>query len=166
MKHTGLSEELTAVLADHQLELDDLEIQPAGKRRLVRVTVDGDGKAGSGPDLDQIAEATRAISAALDLSDALGQAPYTLEVSTRGVSRPLTKPAHYRRNSGRLVALDLTDGTALTGRITAADDTTITVTTDTAIRNIDLDQIAKGVVQIEMNRRDSDDEVEDPEPEN
>ena len=90
MKHTGLEEELAAVLAGHQLELDDLEVQAAGKRRVVRVTVDGDGPSGTGPDLDQIADATRAISQALDDTDALGDAPYTLEVSTRGVSRPLT----------------------------------------------------------------------------
>ncbi len=157
MKHTGLEEELAAVLADHQLELDDLEIQAAGKRRVVRVIVDGDGPRGSGPDLDQIADATRAISQALDETDALGQAPYTLEVGTRGVSRPLVKPAHYRRNKTRLVALTLTDGTGLMARITDADDRSVTVDVDGNPREIAFEEIAKAVVQVEMNRRLADD---------
>ncbi|WIY81582.1 ribosome maturation factor RimP [Propionimicrobium sp. PCR01-08-3] len=153
MKHTGLEEELAGVLADHQLELDDLDIQPAGKRRVVRVTVDGDGTKGRGPDLDQIAEATRAISQALDDTDALGNAPYTLEVSSRGVSRPLTKPAHYRRNKTRLVALTLSDDSQLTGRIGDADDSSVTIDVDGVARTLGFDEISKAVVQVEMNRR-------------
>ena len=160
MKHTGLEEELAAVLAGHQLELDDLEVQAAGKRRVVRVTVDGDGPSGPGPDLDQIADATRAISQALDDTDALGDAPYTLEVSTRGVSRPLTKPAHYRRNLTRLVTLTLADGTSLTGRISAADERSVTVDVDGEERTIGFDQISKAVIQVEMNRRLTDDHDE------
>ena len=158
MKHTGLEEELAAVLAGHQLELDDLEVQAAGKRRVVRVTVDGDGPAGGGPDLDQIAAATRAISQTLDETDALGEAPYTLEVSTRGVSRPLTRPAHYRRNKTRLVALTLTDDSTVTGRICDADDNAVTVDVDGSPRSIALDEISKAVVQVEMNRRPTDDD--------
>ena len=160
MKHTGLEEELAAVLVGHQLELDDLEVQAAGKRRVVRVTVDGDGPSGTGPDLDQIADATRAISQALDDTDALGDAPYTLEVSTRGVSRPLTKPAHYRRNLTRLVTLTLADGTSLTGRISAADERSVTVDVDGEERTIGFDQISKAVIQVEMNRRLTDDHDE------
>ena len=160
MKHTGLEEELAAVLVGHQLELDDLEVQAAGKRRVVRVTVDGEGPSGTGPDLDQIADATRAISQALDDTDALGDAPYTLEVSTRGVSRPLTKPAHYRRNLTRLVTLTLADGTSLTGRISAADERSVTVDVDGEERTIGFDQISKAVIQVEMNRRLTDDHDE------
>ena len=72
---------LEPVLAQHGLDLDAVEVLPAGKRRLLRVVVDGDGPEGTGPLLDDIAEATRAISVALDESPAVGSAPYTLEVS-------------------------------------------------------------------------------------
>lgn len=168
MLHPGLNELLTGVLSQHQLELDELDVTPAGKRRVVRVTVDGDGPAGRGPDLDQIAEATRAISKALDESDELGDRPYTLEVSSRGVSRPLARPAHYRRNTGRLVALTLADGQQLTGRITSADDDAVTLEADGAQHSHPFAEITKAVVQIEMNRRlddedDADDETEQTE---
>ena len=66
---------LGPVLAQHGLDLDAVEVLPAGKRRLLRVVVDGDGPEGKGPLLDDIAEATRAISAALDESPAVGSAP-------------------------------------------------------------------------------------------
>ncbi len=86
----------------------------------------------------------------------MGEAAYTLEVSSRGVSRPLTRPAHYRRNTGRLVALTLTDGTAVTGRITAADEGSVTLDVDGQPVTHQLDQVAKAIVQVEMNRRADD----------
>ena len=71
-----------------------MEITPAGKRRILRIAVDKDG----GVTLDDVAEATREISRVLDASDAMGEQPYTLEVTSRGVDRPLTLPRHWRRN--------------------------------------------------------------------
>ncbi|HIT74191.1 MAG TPA: ribosome maturation factor RimP, partial [Candidatus Avipropionibacterium avicola] len=89
MDANRISTVLEPVLAAHDLELETIEIQPAGRRTLVRVVVDGDGPEGHGPGLDDIAEATQSVSAALDESDVTGTGPYTLEVSSRGVSRPL-----------------------------------------------------------------------------
>ena len=141
------------VVASCGLEVDRVDVLPAGKRRVVRVTVDGDGPKGHGPDLDQIADATRAISAHLDESDTLGEQPYTLEVSSRGVSRPLTRPAHYRRNAGRLVQLTLNSGAEVTGRISAADERCVTLDVDGVPATHEFNEIGKAVVQIEMNRR-------------
>ena len=93
MNHKTLTELLGPIVADCGLEVDAIEVVPAGQRRLVRVTLDGDGPQGSGPDLDQIAEATRAISRALDEADVVGTQPYTLEVSSRGVSCSATSPS-------------------------------------------------------------------------
>ena len=98
--------ELAAPLADLGLDVEAVELSPAGERRVLRVAVDKDG----GVTLDDVAEATRAVSAVLDESDALGEQPYTLEVTSRGVDRPLTLPRHWRRNVGRLVTVTLTDG--------------------------------------------------------
>ena len=110
MKDNQLSSLLTPILAHFSLELEDIDVMPAGKRRLLRVVVDGDGPDGRGPLLDDIAEATRAISAFLDTSDVVGSSAYTLEVSSRGINRPLTDARHWRRNRGRLVKADLSDG--------------------------------------------------------
>ena len=91
---------------------------PAGKRRVLRVAVDKDG----GVTLDDVAAATREVSRVLDESDVMGEQPYTLEVTSRGVDRPLTLPRHWRRNLDRLVKVTLDDGATLEGRIVAASD--------------------------------------------
>ncbi|HHU38550.1 MAG TPA: ribosome maturation factor RimP [Propionibacterium sp.] len=151
MKQQAVEAVVGPVVEQCGLEVDRIEIASAGKRSVLRIYLDGDGPEGRGPSLDEIAEATRALSVALDESDATGNAPYTLEVSSRGVSRPLTEPKHYRRNIGRLVALTLADG-RVTGRITGADADGIDLDVDGAPRRIDLTDITKAVVQAELRK--------------
>ncbi|AKU16477.1 ribosome maturation factor RimP [Luteipulveratus mongoliensis] len=119
------------------LLVEDVAVTPAGKRRLVRVLVDREvtpllsGDDTTSPveplSLDEVADATRAVSDALDASDVMGDQPYVLEVSSPGTDRPLAEPRHFRRNVGRLVELTPTEGESLTGRITAATDREVTL---------------------------------------
>ncbi len=168
MNENQLKDLIEPLLAQFGMELDRLDVVSAGRRRLVRVTVDGDGADGHGPGLDDIGEATAAISKALDESSATGEAPYTLEVSSRGVETPLSAPRHYRRNIGRLLAVTLEPASQgkpekLTGRITAATQATVTLEVPapgskphkplTVSREIPLDQIRRAVVQVELNRK-------------
>ncbi|MGN6088888.1 MAG: ribosome maturation factor RimP [Actinomycetales bacterium] len=110
------------------VDLEDVVITSAGKRRLVRVVVDRDG----GVPLDTVADVSTAVSGALDATDALGDAPYVLEVTSPGVDRPLTEPRHWRRNVGRLVRVSVTatPGTGaptnVVARILAVDDGGVT----------------------------------------
>ena len=159
MKQQAIEAVVGPVVEQCGLEVDRIEIASAGKRSVLRVYLDGDGPEGRGPSLDEIADATRAVSAALDESDATGNAPYTLEVSSRGVSRPLTEPKHFRRNVGRLVALTLTDGSVI-GRISVADGDGIDLDVDGAVRRVDLASISKAVVQAELRKDAGDDEEE------
>jgi len=129
------------------LEIDSVEVHQAGQRRLVRIRLDGDGPSGTGPTLDEIADATKLISAALDQVD-MGPQPYVLEVSSRGVEAPLTTPAHFRRNRGRLVRISLRDGRQFEGRIEASDGQDVTI--DRQV--ISIADIAKAQVQVEFNR--------------
>lgn len=156
MKDSQLNALLTPIVEQFGLELEDVVVTPAGKRRLLRVTVDGDGPRGHGPSLDDIAEATKAISTALDGSAAVGNSPYTLEVSSRGISRPLTAPRHWRRNQGRLVTVSLSDGSAVTGRIKTSDESGVDLEVDEAERRISYPEVAKAVVQVEFNRPTTD----------
>ena len=91
MQEQQLAVLVEPILAETGLELDSLEVIPIGKRRLLRITVDGDGPHGRGPLLDDISTASARISTALDASNAVGNAPYTLEVTSRGVGKPLTE---------------------------------------------------------------------------
>lgn len=139
------------VVESHGLEIDRIEVVAAGKRQLVRIFLDGDGPEGRGPSLDQIAEATRSISQVLDDADLTKGRAYVLEVSSRGVGRPLTEPKHFRRNQGRLVALSTAEGELL-GRITTVGDDSVELDIDGASRQVPLAVISKALVQVEMNR--------------
>lgn len=130
------------------LDLEAVELTPAGKRRVLRIAVDTDG----GPTLDDVAEATRAVSNVLDDSDVMGELPYTLEVTSRGIDRPLTLPRHWRRNVDRLVAVVLTDGAELTGRIASSDDAGAELAVDGDATRVDYGNVSTAVVQIEFNR--------------
>jgi ribosome maturation factor RimP len=148
----ALREVIEPVVSAYHLELDDLTVVKAGARRVVRVTVDGDGPQGRGPSLDDIAAASSAISHALDDSAVTGNQPYVLEVSSRGVDRPLTRPAHWRRNRGRLVAVTRLEGEALLGRVGAADQTAVQLDVAGSLVELPYAVIAKAVVQVELNR--------------
>lgn len=151
---------LTGPLAELGLDVEAVEITPAGKRRVLRVAVDTDG----GPTLDDVAAATKVIDQVLEsdgpdgAGDVMGELPYTLEVTSRGVDRPLTLPRHWRRNETRLVKINLADDTTLTGRIGTSDDEGVSVTVDGAERRIPYADVRKALVQIEFNRKTRDDE--------
>jgi ribosome maturation factor RimP len=131
------------------LDVEAVEVTPAGKRRVVRVAVDKDG----GVTLDDVADATREVSRVLDESDVMGEMPYTLEVTSRGVDRPLTLPRHWRRNEDRLVKATLVDGSSLTGRVVASSDDAATLDVDGERHEVSYADVAKALVQIEFNRK-------------
>lgn len=119
--------ELTRLLAPAVnaagFDLEETDVRPAGRRRLVKIVVDGD----DGVSLDDIARLSETVSRLLDESDAMGTSPYVLEVTSPGVDRPLTEPRHWRRAVGRLVVAPLTDGSRIEGRVAAADDEAVEI---------------------------------------
>ncbi|HET7066053.1 MAG TPA: ribosome maturation factor RimP [Nocardioides sp.] len=145
-----IHEALREPLSDLGLDLEAVELTPAGKRRVLRIAVDKDG----GVTLDDIAEATRAVSQELDGGDLMGEQAYTLEVTSRGVDRPLTEPRHWRRNHDRLVRTSLADGSQVTGRITDSDDLGVTLDLSGTPRRLQYAEIGSAQVQIEFNRKD------------
>jgi ribosome maturation factor RimP len=144
---------LAPVAAAAGFDLEDVEVVPAGRRKLVRVTVDRDG----GLDLDAVAQVSREFDDVLDRSTdvdrLLGKTPFTLEVSSPGVDRPLTEPRHWRRAIGRLVDVPLRGGGAAHGRITAADDERVTIETSAGDRTVAYAELGRGHVQLEFNRK-------------
>ena len=141
--------EITDPLSAMGLDVEAVELTPAGKRRVLRVAVDQDG----GVTLDEVADATREIDRVLEESDVMGELPYTLEVTSRGVDRPLTLPRHWRRNEDRLVKITLVEGGEVTGRITASTEESATLDVDGDTREVPYADVAKALVQIEFNRK-------------
>jgi ribosome maturation factor RimP len=149
-----IAEVLTEPLAATGLDVEAIDLTPAGKRRLLRVAVDKDG----GVTLDDIAEATKEVSRVLDGptgSDVMGEQPYTLEVTSPGTDRPLTHPRHWRRNQGRLVKATLADGGTVTGRITDSDDTRAVLDVDGNRDEIAFVDVKRAKIEIEFNRKES-----------
>lgn len=162
MKSAELTTLIEPAVVALGLEIDRIEIVNAGKRALVRIFLDGDGPSGTGPSLDQITDATRQVSNLLDGADLTRGRAYTLEVSSRGLSRPLTEPKHFRRNLGRLVEFQL-EQEKLIARLVAAQEQQLTVEDEAGSRELQLAQVRRAVVQIEMNRPTVEDEDEESE---
>ncbi|MET9246973.1 ribosome maturation factor RimP [Nonomuraea sp. NPDC051941] len=141
---------LEPVVSAEGLDLEDITVTQAGKRRLLRVIVDRDG----GVSLDDVADVSQAVSTALDDDDSMGQAAYTLEVSSPGVDRPLTEPRHWRRAAKRLVKAEMRDGTVVEGRILAADEAGVDLDVEGAARRLDYEDLTRGRVQVEFRRID------------
>ena len=146
-----IEQELATPLGALGLDVEAVELTPAGKRRILRIAVDAD----DGVTLDDVAGATKKVSEVLDASDVMGEQPYTLEVTSRGVDRPLTLPRHWRRNTDRLVKVTTTDGDTVTGRILRSDDEAATLDVEGTPREVDYAEVAKALVQVEFNRKSS-----------
>lgn len=158
---TAVRQEAGQALTGSGVEVTDVVIQAAGRRRLVRVTVardlrgltEGDDTSPVEPlTLDEVAQATTAVSEAVDATEVMGQAPYTLEVSSPGVDEPLTAPEQFRRNVGRRVTVDLLDGRSVEGRLLAAGQGGIRL--DGAQGGVPIEEISRGRVQVEFSRPD------------
>lgn len=140
---------LEPVVTDAGLYLEDVSVSAAGRRSVVRVVVDlADGPGGVGSDL--LTDVSRQVSATLDDVDVVDGA-YTLEVSTPGVTRPLTTARHYRRAEGRLVRLRTTSG-AVRGRVLAVDGEDVVIDTEGTRQVVALSDITSGTVEPELGR--------------
>jgi ribosome maturation factor RimP len=142
-------EVLRPVIAEAGYDLDDVTVTAAGRRSLVRVSVDADG----GIDLDAVATVSRVISEALDADSDGGGAfagPYVLEVSSPGIDRPLTEQRHWRRARGRLVDVEA-DGTKVAGRVVGTSEAGVTLEIRGQQREFLWAQLGQGRVQVEFN---------------
>ena len=122
-KKEEISAAITPALSDLGFYLEDITITSAGRRSMITVIVDGDNHLS----LDQVTVATKAISEIVENIQSLGQSPFTLEVTSPGLDRPLTKPRHWRKNIDRLVKIVLLDGKEIKGRVKDATEVSATV---------------------------------------
>lgn len=159
-----LFETLRPVVEKAGYELEDVTVTAAGRRSLVRVSVDTAEPGGI--DLDGVAEVSRAVSEVLDapgrgseLTESVLPGPYVLEVSSPGVDRPLTEPRHWRRASGRLVQVPVGERT-VTGRVVEVSDTGVGLEVDGVRRDYPWAELGRGKVQVEFNRATAQDEGE------
>ncbi|MGW2826803.1 ribosome maturation factor RimP [Streptomyces sp. NPDC001443] len=158
-----LRELLEPLVTSQGLDLEEINVDSVGRKRVLSVVVDSD----TGADLDRIADVSRALSAKLDETDAMGEGEYTLEVGTPGAERALTEHRHYVRAQDRLVRFQLTEGGELTARILTVDEAGLDVEVPgvkgrkATSRRLAFDEIAKARVQVEFNRKGREDDKDD-----
>jgi ribosome maturation factor RimP len=103
----------------------------------------------------------------------MGDAPYTLEVTSPGIDRPLTQPRHWRRAAGRLVLVEPLSGTdqdskrdastapvEYLGRVVDTDQEHVALQIDGERRVFTFDELGPGRVQVEFGRLDEIDDVD------
>ncbi len=149
-KLAGLIEPVVAAAG---MDLESVRMTMAGKRRKLSIIVDSD----HGVSLDDTADVSREISIVLDASNAFGESPYTLEVSSPGVDRPLTEPRHWRRARGRLVRVKVPGEGSMEGRVLAADAEGVTLGTVVngragSERRFPYSNLGAGSVQVEFGK--------------
>ena len=142
------------------MDLESVRVTVAGRRRLLRVVVDSD----HGVSLDDAADISREVSAVLDAANALGEVPYTLEVSSPGVDRPLTTQSHWRRAAGRLVRVKVAGEGSVEGRVVLADSGGVILEMAGGERRFGYGDLGAGAIQVEFGRvPDTDLDFSDPE---
>ena len=122
------------------LELVEVSFHRGSGRGLLRVTVDRDG----GVDLEAIAVASERISRRLDI-EGYDPGPYTLEVSSPGLERPLRRPEEFARRVGSKVkvktARPVEGARNMTGTIVEAGPDEVRIATDEGERTVPLGDI-------------------------
>jgi len=149
-----ITELITPALQQAGYFLEDVNLVTPGNHRIVTVIVDGE----SALNLDQVTVASKLVSELMDEAPFMGETPFTLEVTSPGIDRPLTLPRHFAKNVTRLLKVTKTDGEVVTGRIASNTDADVTLTL--AVKKeakevvVALADIKRAVVEIEFNRKD------------
>jgi len=158
----ALTQEITDLISRAVTEagyfLEEVHVASPGSHRIVTCVVDGQ----SPLNLDQVTVISRTISELLDAADFMGETPFTLEVTSPGVDRPLTQPRHWRKNLTRLIKVTLNDGYVTTGRLAEFDENNAKLIENIKGRikehTVAFADIKRAVVEIEFNRKDAIDE--------
>jgi ribosome maturation factor RimP len=141
-KKEDISAAITPALEALGFYLEDVTIISAGRRSMLTVIVDGDTHLS----LDQVTSATKAIGEIVESIQSLGETPFTLEVTSPGLDRPLTKVRHWQKNINRLVKVVLLDGSEIKGRIKDVNEVSATVDE----KNINYSDIKRATLEVEF----------------
>jgi ribosome maturation factor RimP len=141
-KKEDISAAITPALEALGFYLEDVTITSAGRRSMLTVIVDGDTHLS----LDQVTSATKAIGEIVESVQSLGETPFTLEVTSPGLDRPLTKVRHWQKNINRLVKVVLLDGSEIKGRIKDVNEVSARVDE----KNINYSDIKRATLEVEF----------------
>ena len=147
----NLTEILTPAVTHAGFLLEEVTVTPIGKRRLVAVVVDCEDRH---PSLDEVTVVSKEVSSILDNYSQMGEMPFTLEVTTPGIDRPLTLSRHWKKNVGRLVKITPKVGEKYIGRIHSIAEGKIRIEVKGKMNDISLDDISRAQIEVEFNRKE------------
>jgi ribosome maturation factor RimP len=147
----NLTELLTPAVTQAGFVLEEVTVTPVGKRRLVAVVVDCEDR---NPSLDEVTVVSKEVSAILDNYTQMGEMPFTLEVTTPGIDRPLTQGRHWKKNVGRLVKITPKTGEKYIGRIASVNDYAVTIEIKGKESEISFAEISRAQIEVEFNRKE------------
>ena len=147
----NLTELLTPAVTRAGFVLEEVTVTPVGKRRLVAVVVDCEDR---NPSLDEVTIVSKEVSVILDNYTQMGEMPFTLEVTTPGIDRPLTQGRHWKKNVGRLVKITPKTGEKYIGRIASVKDNAVTIEMKGKESEISFAEISRAQIEVEFNRKE------------
>ena len=158
----SIAELVTPALEAEGFFLEEVQLVSPGKHRIVTCIVDG----ARALNLDQVTVASKIIAGLIDEAPIMGDAPFTLEVTSPGVDRPLTKPRHFTKNIDRLLKITMLDGSVVIGRIISNTDSHVALTVllkkEELVQEFAFADMKRAQVEIEFNRSNkSDEEISD-----
>jgi ribosome maturation factor RimP len=144
-----VTEIVTPILRDEQIDLVDIEFHPTGKRWILRLFIDKEG----GVRLEDCEHASREIDRSLDVEDVIDH-PYVLEVSSPGLTRVLKRKEDFARSIGkrcRIITTSLIEGrTEFRGELVASTEEEIQVKDELHMHSIPMCAIKKANLEFQM----------------
>jgi ribosome maturation factor RimP len=137
-------------LATMELELYEVKFFRAGPRSILRVFIDKPG----GVTIDDCEKASNEISMLLDVEE-FCRTPYTLEVSSPGLDRPLTRPRDFRRAIDRKVTVRMVDTEnrqkTVSGTVMAVTEESISLDIGAQTVEVPFSRIQSGRVEVSFS---------------
>jgi len=148
---SNLTELLNPAVTRAGFVLEEVSVTPVGKRRLISVVVDCENR---NPSLDEVTVVSKEVSSILDTYSQLGEMPFTLEVTTPGIDRPLTELRHWKKNLGRLVKITPHLGEKYVARIKEVLPREVVLELKNQESKVHFSDIARAQIEVEFNRKE------------
>ena len=148
---SNITELLNPAVTRAGFVLEEVTVTPVGKRRLISVVVDCENR---NPSLDEVTVVSKEVSAILDTYSQLGEMPFTLEVTTPGIDRPLTELRHWKKNVGRLVKITPHMGEKYVSRIKEVLAREVILENKGKEVTVAFSDISRAQIEVEFNRKE------------
>ena len=116
----------------------DTEVATEFDKRIFRLYITSK----EGINLDKCAEVSRILSPIFDVEPPL-EGEYTLEVSSPGIERKLTKPEHFTASLGEKIKVKLKDKEKFIGILESFENNLVSVRVENDLKVIPIDTIEK-----------------------